>query len=350
MRRRQNFQTIGWFWDLFQRDLLDLEPPYQRRSVWNQSYKDYFIDTILLGYPAPAIFLYEEIDPDGKTAYHVVDGKQRLSTIFAFAKGEYPVADMAEREELRGSFFEELSPEDRRAFWGYPFSVEYVPTDDNTIINNIFDRINRNTAKLSAQELRHAKYSGEFISAAEELADSLVEELGDGFPNISKSSKRQMKDVEFVAHLLLLLEVGPRGYRTAELDAAFNDRDEHWEARVQVKRRFRRSVNVIGDTLEAPRRDEIRRSRLRNQADFYSLFGAIDRLLQEKVDADPHVWSSKLADFVKDVEDETRRLAEDGLRKYYEGARSASTNTSQRQTRVNIVRRLLLGQPLTAEQ
>lgn len=55
--RRQTTQSIAWFWDLYKRDLLELDPPYQRRSVWSQSYKDYFIDTILLDYPAPAVFL-----------------------------------------------------------------------------------------------------------------------------------------------------------------------------------------------------------------------------------------------------------------------------------------------------
>ena len=58
--RQMNFQGVGWFWDLYQRELLDLDPPYQRRSVWSQPYKDYFIDTVLNGYPAPAIFLYQE--------------------------------------------------------------------------------------------------------------------------------------------------------------------------------------------------------------------------------------------------------------------------------------------------
>ena len=40
-----------------------MDPPYQRRSVWNQSFKDYFVDTVLLGLPAPAIFLFEETQP-----------------------------------------------------------------------------------------------------------------------------------------------------------------------------------------------------------------------------------------------------------------------------------------------
>jgi len=74
--RRHNLQTIAWFNDLYKRGLLDLDPPYQRRSVWNQAYKDAFIDTVLIEYPSPAIFLYEEISEEGQSKMHVVEGKQ----------------------------------------------------------------------------------------------------------------------------------------------------------------------------------------------------------------------------------------------------------------------------------
>jgi uncharacterized protein with ParB-like and HNH nuclease domain len=93
MSRAINFQTVSWFWDLYTRHLLDLEPPYQRRSVWNQEYKDFFIDTVLNGYPAPAIFLYQEITSEGISKYSVVDGKQRLSTLFEFAENKFPVSE-----------------------------------------------------------------------------------------------------------------------------------------------------------------------------------------------------------------------------------------------------------------
>ena len=149
MDRRQSTQTISWFRDLNVRGLLDLEPPYQRRSVWNQTFKDYFIDTILLGYPAPAIFLYEEISPEGSSKYNVVDGKQRLTTIFEFADGAFPVAETAVVTRLRGKYFAELEDEDKTSFWTYQFSVEYLPTNDEEPLNSIFDRINRNVAKLS---------------------------------------------------------------------------------------------------------------------------------------------------------------------------------------------------------
>ncbi len=60
------------------------------------------IDTLLLNYPAPAIFLYEEIDDNGVSRYNVVDGKQRLTSIFEVASNQFPVSEAAERSDLRG--------------------------------------------------------------------------------------------------------------------------------------------------------------------------------------------------------------------------------------------------------
>lgn len=350
MRRKQNFQTVAWFWDLYQRALLDLDPPYQRRSVWNQSYKDHFIDTILLGYPAPAIFLYEQINPDGTTLYHVVDGKQRLMTIFEFAENRFSVFGQATRVDLRDLYFRDLPDEVKRDFWGYPFSVEYIPTDELTIIDNVFDRLNRNTAKLTAQELRHAKFSGDFISSAEELSQWMLTELGSDFPYIAPQSRRQMKDVELVAHLLLQLETGPRGYSSTDLDAAFNERDDEWPARVDADRRFRRVIGLLSQLFQTERGEDIKRSRLRNQADFYSLFGAIDNVLQAGESIDINQAATQLAAFLAGLENEATRLESTGLRRYYEAARSASNDSGPRQTRLELLSRVLRGQDIDEEQ
>ena len=179
--RRQNFQTISWFSDLHKRKLLNLDPPYQRRSVWNQGYKDDFIDTVLLQYPAPAIFLYEEVSEEGTSLYQVVDGKQRLTAVFDFASGVFPVSENSPVSHLAGKSFDHLSKEEKTAFWTYQFPIEYLPTNEETIINSIFQRINKNTARLTRQELRHARYGGLFISAAEELSEQLFDKLPEGF-------------------------------------------------------------------------------------------------------------------------------------------------------------------------
>lgn len=338
MPPRHNFQNIAWFWDLNQRELIDLEPPYQRRSVWNQDYKDYFIDTILLQYPAPAIFLFEEISADGKVTHHVVDGKQRLTTLFEFIEGAFPVSEKAEKQSLRGKYFEQLDPETRKAFWGYQFLVEYLPSSEEGVINNIFDRINRNMAKLTAQELRHARFDGAFIKAAE----SLSEEFPTTFPRIAEKSRKQMKDVELTATLLLLLEEGPKGYSQIDLDKAFSDRDAAWDAQGDVEKRFRAVVAEIHKLTRATRGNLLVNSRFRNQADFYSLFGALDTILVEGLVLNPEESVDRLLQFNLQVEDEATRASSARANEYYQAARSASNDVGPRRTRINIIRDVLV--------
>lgn len=335
--RKQNFQPVAWFWDLFQRERLNLEPPYQRRSVWNQTYKDHFVDTVLLNYPAPAIFLYEEISPEGLAQYAVVDGKQRLTTLFEFASNVFPVSDRAERSSARGRYFQDLDPEIKRGFWSYQFSVEYLPSADEALINNMFDRLNRNTAKLSPQELRHARHSGLFISKAEDLADWMTDELTERFPRIMAGSRRQMKDVEFVATLLLLLEEGAKGYSTDALDEAFAGRDEEWAAQASVEQRFRDTITFVKAMVESPRGQDLARSRMRNQADFYSLFGAVDSLATQGLLPSASEAADRLVNFAAQLSDDAARGADRRLIEYYEAARSASSDAGPRRARIRII-------------
>lgn len=341
MNRRQNFQTIAWFHDLYKRGLLNLDPPYQRRSVWTQSFKEYFIDTLLLDYPAPTIFLYEEISNEGVTKYNVVDGKQRLTTIFEFINNKYPVSESAIKSELRGSFFSDLSGDIKTNFWSYSFSVEYLPTKDETIINNIFDRINRNVAKLTSQELRHAKYSGEFINTCEELTEWMIETLPDNFPQIAKKSMSQMKDVEFVSQILLRIESEPRGYTTDELDEEFGKRDDIWENKNKVRERFKATVNRIKTILELDTDSLISRSRFKNQADFYTLFGSINSLLQEDSLPSRELIYERLLRFLTIEIDEN---SPQEIKDYYEYTRAASNRTLARKERERILKNVLLGE------
>jgi hypothetical protein len=84
-------QDISWFLDLHQRGQLDLDPPYQRKSVWTRGDKQFFLDTIFHNYPCPAVFLHKTISDEGEVFYHVVDGKQRLQTIFEFARDQISI-------------------------------------------------------------------------------------------------------------------------------------------------------------------------------------------------------------------------------------------------------------------
>ena len=64
---------------------LDLKPRFQRRSVWKPGAKSFFIDTVVRGLPAPIIYLRQKLDLNSQvTVREVVDGQQRLRTLFAY--------------------------------------------------------------------------------------------------------------------------------------------------------------------------------------------------------------------------------------------------------------------------
>jgi hypothetical protein len=341
LRRDMNFQTVGWFWDLNNRALLILNPPYQRRSVWNQDYKDYFIDTVLHGYPAPAIFLFRETSPEGVSKYSVVDGKQRLSTLFEFAKNNFAVSERASISRLRGKYFKDLPDEVKTNFWNYRFAVENLPSDNEEVINNIFDRINRNVARLTAQELRHAQFSGAFISSVEDLTEWVFKIMPQGIPNITTQSRKQMKGDEFISQLLLLIEEGPRNYSIEELDRAFADRDTNWELQESITSRFREIVEFLVVLAQNERGAPLFRSRLKFQADFYSLFGAIHELLSSQELPSVPDSLTRLDGFVKLVENPDTRTKNPIIAAYYDATRSSSNDTGARRTRIDIIKNVL---------
>lgn len=341
MDRRAVFQPFAWFNDLYTRNLIDLDPPYQRRSVWNEEYREFFIDTVLQNYPCPAIFLYEEISPDGVAKYKVVDGKQRLSTLFAFVKNEIPIGDKSRLERLRGKSFNDLDDEIKKSVWRYQFSVEFIPQENETIISDIFDRINRNVARLSPQELRHARYGGAFISEVEAKTEWMFESLPTNFPYITRRSRGQMKDVEFVSQLFLFLENGETSISQADLDAAFSKRDIVWENKEDLAQEFSAAILGIKEILEAGVGRELIGSRLKNQADFYSLFCAIVELQRNNQKVEPTKAAAALLDFVNTIEDGEERAKSPSASSYYEAARSASNDAGPRRKRIDTLKGLI---------
>jgi hypothetical protein len=343
LERRQSERTIAWFRDLRKRGLLNLDPPYQRRSVWNDKYREFFVETVLLHYPAPPIFLNEEIRSDGSASYAVIDGKQRLRTVFDFADDLFPVAGDSVLERFQGLSFFQLGDDVKKSFWSYEFLVEFIPTTDEGTLNNIFDRINRNVARLTRQELRHARFDGDFASAAEDLNDLLALALPEGVPRIARTSRRQMKDIELTAQLLLLAESGPQSFSQDELDQAYSDRDEEWEARTSANRLFQSVVDYLAQLWSEPVMMAAHMRRLRNQADFYSLFGAVAALLEQSSLPSTSDAAERLERFVAEVNDEEERELSPRAERFYQAARSASNDARQRVARIEIIREVLGG-------
>ena len=165
--------------------------------------------------------------------------------------------------------------------------------------------------------------------------------LPDGFPKISTQSKKQMKDVEFVAHLLLLLDIGPKGHSTQSLDQAFSDRDIEWEAKTDIEDIFKSTIKNIKSIYEADKEGRFIRSRFKNQADFYSLFGAMSELVNSGEIKEKEQILQDLIAFAESVDDEKIRSTDDDLEEYYKAARSASNDSGPRSTRIKFIKNII---------
>ena len=72
------------------RDGIDLRPSYQRGYIWSADFKDKLLYSIIKGYPIGNISLRVRVDKNSRGAMQeVVDGQQRLTTIFNFIQDEY---------------------------------------------------------------------------------------------------------------------------------------------------------------------------------------------------------------------------------------------------------------------
>ncbi len=150
-----------------------------------------------------------------------------------------------------------------------------------------------------------------------------------------------MKDVELVATLLLLLEEGPGSYSQEELDNAFVARDQAWDQKTKIEGQFRNVAGAIKAlTTIFPQGSDIIASRLHNQADFYSLFGAIAST--QNLPDTPQLAMRLLA-FLQRVEDESARKADLRLAAYYDAARSAPSDKGPRETQIKYMKEIILG-------
>jgi hypothetical protein len=161
--------SIGELINLYKDGELDIHPEFQRLFRWKISQRTKLIESILLGIPVPSIFVSQRKDG----IWDVVDGLQRLSTIFEFIgilKDEQntnvPPSKLVGTEylpSLDGKVWE--NPDDpensldsamRIAFKREKIDVKIVKKEsDDSIKFELFQRLNTLGSKLSDQEVRN---------------------------------------------------------------------------------------------------------------------------------------------------------------------------------------------------
>jgi hypothetical protein len=164
-----------------EREFILLDPVYQRQSdVWTIEKRQLLIDSIINEYDIPKIYFHEfetttEIKGE-KYKYAIIDGKQRLESIWRFIDGEFNLADNFEylhdpKIKAAGLSYDELGkkyPRLKIKFDSKSLTIVSIRTDDIDLIEDMFSRLNE-AVPLNAAEKRNA-FGGPLPLAIREIS------------------------------------------------------------------------------------------------------------------------------------------------------------------------------------
>lgn len=242
-------RDVKWIVDKFKQELLFVDNSFQREYVWLPKHQIRLIETILLGYSIPEIYLWiTETNPDtGDSMYSIVDGQQRIGAVSDFISGKFKLRnDYIDNpnESYAGKSFKELNPNQKRAIWDYSFSIRFLKREvqKNDIIA-MFLRLNRTNMTLNPQELRNAEFEGLFIKLAEEIAQN---EFWTEYKIFSPQKIRRMKDIEFISQILIFFRKGISGDTNQEaINEAYDKYNQEYEEYNQDKKIFFNMLCVL---------------------------------------------------------------------------------------------------------
>lgn len=303
---------------------------FQRNLVWRDVHKQDFIETILLGFPFPQIFISKgKIDVETmSTVSCIVDGQQRTNAIIEFINGEFSV---------NGKTFKDL--EDQKAFLDYEIAViELNLENDDPRVQDIFQRINRTSNSLTAIEKLASEFStSEYMLVAKLLSDQIdisAVDTGDfredpNIPvaffdwanekNVSNFVKlitekkiftpRDMSKKNHLMHVLNMVSsiLGGLFNRNEKSLEYLNDYSLEFPEKDNIIELLEKSATIIlGFKLKA-------RSYWYNKANIFSLIVAIAQSLKDGVDFDLEKLKNELINFENEIPSEYKLAASESV-------------------------------------
>lgn len=147
-------------------------PDYQRDLVWTHKHMSKFLESVLLGLPIPVIFT-ALLPETGQL--EIVDGSQRLRSLYAFMEEGFRLENLERLDLLAGFSFSDLSLAEQRKFKNR--TMRTIELDDSTELSirfDLFERINTGAKKVEPSELRRGAFPGPFYDLVHECASNPV--------------------------------------------------------------------------------------------------------------------------------------------------------------------------------
>ncbi len=219
VQKRINFQpsnpTVQTLYDNFKDGDLVLSPDFQRNYVWNKIKASNLIESIILNIPLPFIFT-AEIE---NNIEEVVDGQQRLTSIFSFIDGKFPDGSIFELSknlkilynEIGGKSYKDLDKNYQKQIKKHSLPLITIAKESQEDVKfEMFERLNTNITPLKEQELRNCLYRGPFNDFIKSMANHQDFHYIINNENLSK----RMVDVELVLMFCAFYHKSPDHYNT----------------------------------------------------------------------------------------------------------------------------------------
>lgn len=155
----------------YKSDIIKLDPEFQRASVWSPKQKSELIESIIIGIPLPILYIKENKEGD----WILIDGRQRLSTIFDFMDNKFALSYLSILKDYNGFKFDEERENQHPSSNHKDYlksNIRGKIEDVNLVLHiikeptperltyDLFDRVNRGGTRLNNQEMRNAIYQG----------------------------------------------------------------------------------------------------------------------------------------------------------------------------------------------
>ncbi|MFJ9242245.1 DUF262 domain-containing protein [Streptomyces sp. NPDC101776] len=274
-------KTVAEFRSLHNSGELILQPEYQRQAVWPERAKVSLMETILLGYPIPEIYLAYETSPEGEQKASVVDGQQRLTSLLEFLANKFPLDGLEDeklREEFEGKLFKELPADVRREFFQYRFPIRRLSNLADEFVRAVFARVNRVNMVLTEQELRNALLPGPFNDFLKDCVAHQISALSGIF---SGERRKRGGDLEFYAEVFGTCIFGLSN-KKIELNERYDKISADFEDYQDRAAEFLELLTFLSGTIKW-----VGRTRWSNIVDMFTLLHASWGLREELGNAGP---------------------------------------------------------------
>nr|ALS90301.1 protein of unknown function DUF262 [uncultured bacterium] len=238
--------TVVDLCDAIDRGDITVNKDYQRSNrVWPPAARSFLIETILLGYPMPKLYMSQVTDlKTRKTRKEIVDGQQRTTAIHEFYKNGFKLSRKAVPEEAAGKTFDELDETLQQQFIGYGMSADLFIGATSENIREMFRRMNSYTVPLNAEEKRHSEFQGDFKWFIYRLSKQYAQALENAGVLTEKQLARMAGAKLFteISHALLK---GIKTTSAAVLRALYAENDADFGEEETVGKRITAGVDVL---------------------------------------------------------------------------------------------------------